>query len=187
MSSNEHDNYDSEKEDSANNDLDDKALLEEYQKTTLKGAGKTKKKDWVPDEQYRLLYVYFKDMSLEPLLKSKQEVEVSAKIKKSELHALNYTELLNQVTSSKITATQKKKLLSLKGGQKRRIAEVEGYIKAYTNLANALKERFVKANLRLVVSIAKRYIGRGLALQDLIQEGNVGLMRAVERLSLIHI
>ena len=85
MSSNEHDTYDSEKEDSANNnDLDDKALLEEYQKTTLKGAGKTKKKDWVPDEQYRLLYVYFKDMSLEPLLKSKQEVEVSAKIKKSE-------------------------------------------------------------------------------------------------------
>ena len=34
MSSNEHDTYDSEKEDSANNDLDDKALLEEYQKTT---------------------------------------------------------------------------------------------------------------------------------------------------------
>ena len=94
MSSNEHDTYDSEKEDSANNDLDDKALLEEYQKTTLKGARKTKKKDWVPDKQYRLLYVYFKDMSLEPLLKSKQEVEVSAKIKKSELHALNYTELL---------------------------------------------------------------------------------------------
>ena len=45
MSSNEHDTYDSEKEDSANNDLDDKALLEEYQKTTLKGAGKTKKKN----------------------------------------------------------------------------------------------------------------------------------------------
>jgi len=43
------------------------------------------------------------------------------------------------------------------------------------------KERFIQANLRLVVSIARRYIGYGLPLLDLIQEGNVGLLRAVER------
>ena len=44
----------------------------------------------------------------------------------------------------------------------------------------AARERMIRANLRLVVNIARGYVGKGLALQDLIEEGNLGLLRAVE-------
>lgn len=43
------------------------------------------------------------------------------------------------------------------------------------------REQMIRANLRLVVSVAKRYLNRGLPMQDLVEEGNLGLMRAVER------
>ncbi|HEU4319995.1 MAG TPA: RNA polymerase sigma factor [Acidimicrobiia bacterium] len=48
-------------------------------------------------------------------------------------------------------------------------------------VAKTAHDSLVNSNLRLVVSLARRYVGRGMALLDLIQEGNVGLMRAVER------
>jgi RNA polymerase primary sigma factor len=48
-------------------------------------------------------------------------------------------------------------------------------------MGDAAQKQLVQSNLRLVVALARRYVGRGMALLDLVQEGNVGLMRAVER------
>ena len=60
-------------------------------------------------------------------------------------------------------------------------AEDRAILVATSVKGEAAQNRLVESNLRLVVSIARRYVGRGMALLDLIQEGNLGLMRAVER------
>ncbi|MBM2809441.1 MAG: polymerase sigma factor [Chloroflexi bacterium] len=59
--------------------------------------------------------------------------------------------------------------------------EVEDHFLDVQGRADAAQRQLIEANLRLVVSVAKKYLGRGMALLDLIQEGNLGLMRAVTK------
>ncbi len=128
-----------------------------------------KEEYWAPEEQLRLLSAYFKDMSHESLLKAEDEIKLSAEIKKCEARVQEIEQILDKV-------------IKIRGKQRsRRKKRLSAIMRAYQEKAKALKGRFVKANLRLVVSMAKRYMGRDLPLADLVQEGNAGLMRAVEK------
>ncbi len=136
----------------------------------------------VPDESLRLLYAYFKDMAVEPLFNAKKEIEVAAKIKKCELKAKEIQVMLDKASQVKEKKGRKN---GLRNNKDRKLSDqvviLSAMKKAYSEKTKQLKERFVKANLRLVVSIANKYRGRELPLSDLIQEGNSGLMKAVDR------
>ncbi len=134
---------------------------------------------WTKFEQ-RVLYVYFRDLLTEPLLTSSQERELGAKIKECEKRAKKIAELLETAN----TNNRSKKLavgLDTRNLGTKEIIKLKKVFKLYTDKALSLKNQFVKSNLRLVVSIAKRHMGRGLPLTDLVQEGNLGLIRAVEK------
>jgi RNA polymerase sigma factor (sigma-70 family) len=129
---------------------------------------------WTSEEQFRLLNTYFKEVGTEPLLTQKEEIELSEKIKRYEARAREIKTLLSKLS--------KEGIVKRNGKEKRlkRMKRLDALIKAYSERAKGLKERFMKANLRLVISMARKYVGRGLPLADLIQEGNVGLIKAIE-------
>ncbi|MGB7293704.1 MAG: RNA polymerase sigma factor RpoD/SigA [Thermodesulfobacteriota bacterium] len=126
---------------------------------------------------------YFKEISKEPLLKPKEEKKISAMMKKCDDMIAKIdtmiTSLLNQKDQIKrkdhIDDVSKEKILFSN------IRRLENLSKSYADLAKILRSRFIKANLRLVLSIVQKYSGRGLPYSDLIQEGNLGLMKAVEK------
>jgi RNA polymerase sigma factor (sigma-70 family) len=104
-----------------------------------------------------LVRVYLNEIGKVPLLTAADEVDLAKRIE-----AGLYAEHL-AATTPKLTAARKRELRALK---------VDG---------ERAKDHLLRANLRLVVSLAKRYTGHGMPFLDLIQEGNLGLIRAVEK------
>ncbi|MFQ5788765.1 MAG: RNA polymerase sigma factor RpoD/SigA, partial [Thermodesulfobacteriota bacterium] len=138
--------------------------------------------DRIIDEKFKLLYGYFKDMAREPLLTRKEEIEISAKIKKCEAMIGEIKLLLDKLLKEKYAKSKRNGHRNCRTKElSKRIKIVNSFIKVYSKTAQRLKDRFIKSNLRLVVSIAKRYLEMGLPFADLIQEGNMGLMRTVDR------
>jgi len=101
--------------------------------------------------------MYLKEIGKVPLLTAEQEVTLAQRIEAG-LHATERLELEANVTE-----------------------EAHASLEAVAVDGQLAKRQLTEANLRLVVSIAKRYVGRGMALLDLVQEGNLGLIRAVEK------
>lgn len=101
--------------------------------------------------------LYLNDLGRYPLLTAQQEVELAMQLEAG-------ARARERIEGDEPLAREDKALLRHQIG-----------------VAKTAHDTLVNSNLRLVVSLARRYVGRGMGLLDLIQEGNVGLMRAVER------
>ncbi|HEV2256588.1 MAG TPA: RNA polymerase sigma factor RpoD [Streptosporangiaceae bacterium] len=104
-----------------------------------------------------LVRIYLREIGRVPLLTAEDEVELAKSIEAG------------------LFAEEKL------GGGIPMLGAIHGDLELLAGEGGKAKQRLIEANLRLVVSIAKRYIGRGLVFLDLIQEGNLGLIRAVEK------
>lgn len=92
-----------------------------------------------------------------------------------------YKEDIIELENSELTDTLKTYLREIGKKQLLSFEEEQILAKKITLGDNHARKLFIESNLRLVVSIARRYIGRGLSFLDLVQEGNIGLMTAVDR------
>jgi len=156
--------------------------------TRKQGSSASKKPDLshkYGDKDNILINDYFKDVSLETLLKPRQELILSALMQNCQIRINFYTKSDNNVkikttcecsSSDKVKKTQQKTLEA-----KKMALRNKHVVNAYMRFKNTLRNRFISSNLRLVASIAKRFVGRGASFLDLIQEGNIGLIRAVEK------
>ncbi len=148
---------------------------EDEKNNTVRASYGNDTENWTKYEEERVLYVYFRDLLTEPLLTSTDEKELGAKIKECERRAKEIQKEIEGLTDSSLREDTTASI------DKSHLRKLDKFNKIYSEKAHSYKSQFIRSNLRFVVSISKRYLGRGLALTDLVQEGNLGLMRAVDK------
>ncbi len=146
------------------------------------------------NQELRLVNSYFKEVGTEALLKAKEEILVAAKIKECEFHAKKIRKEILDIVGETTKCSSEEFVEELKSALEvpdfrrqfncdnlKRLERQVIVLQVYVKKAAQLRNRFIRANLRLVASMAKKYVGRGIPFLDLIQEGNLGLIKAVER------
>lgn len=150
---------------SNDDDVDDDIILDDEDEVEVEKIDLSVPEGVSVDDPVRM---YLKEIGKVPLLSADEEIELA------------------QNMEDGAVATEKINVLKgrLDGASEEEKAEIKEEIKTLQRDVDKgadAKKRLAEANLRLVVSIAKRYVGRGMLFLDLIQEGNLGLIKAVEK------
>ena len=150
---------------SNDDDVDDDIILDEEDEVEVEKIDLSVPEGVSVEDPVRM---YLKEIGKVPLLSADEEIELAQNMEDG------------AVAIEKINVL-KGRLDGASGEEKAEIKEEIKTLQRDVDKGADAKKRLAEANLRLVVSIAKRYVGRGMLFLDLIQEGNLGLIKAVEK------